>query len=112
MTEVQKFDTTEERHTFVVDRGRYFLPPLSIEDIKPISELAKLPDEEQQALGMREVLASRAACDRGSFLRFLTGWRDPRSAVESLSIKQSAKLFKAWAAMAKVTPGEFSSSAD
>jgi hypothetical protein len=111
MSELQTFNSADARHTFKVDGGVYFLPGFAIEDIEPLSELAALPPKEQAA-GFREVLASRVQCERGAFYRFLSGWKSPREAVEALSIKQSADLFKEWAKAAKVTPGESSSSAD
>jgi hypothetical protein len=111
MSELQTFNSKDARHTFVVDGGTYYLPAFSISDIKPIAELAKL-DPEGQADGMRGIIAERVQCERGPVLRFLTGWKDPRAAVAALGITQSSELFKAWAAAAKVTPGESSSSAD
>jgi hypothetical protein len=108
---MQTFDLADARHTFQVDRGVYYLPGFSIDDIEPLSALADLTPKEQAA-GFREALASRAQCERGPFLRFLSGWKAPRDAVEALSIKQASDLFKEWAKAAKVTPGESSSSAD
>jgi hypothetical protein len=111
MSEMQTFNSADARHTFRVDGGVYFLPGFSIDDIEPLSALAELSPKEQAA-GFREVLASRVACERGAFARFLTGWKSPREAVEALSIQQASDLFKGWAAAAKVTPGESSSSAE
>jgi hypothetical protein len=111
MSELQTFNSADARHTFKVDGGVYFLPGFSIDDIEPLSALADLTPKEQAA-GFREVLASRVACERGALLRWLTGWKSPRAAVEALSIQQASDLFKGWAAAAKVTPGESSSSAD
>lgn len=108
---MQTFNLADARHTFQVDRGVYYLPGFSIEDIEPLSALAELPPKEQAA-GFREVLASRVLCERGPVARFLSGWKSPRDAVEALSIVQASDLFKEWAKAAKVTPGESSSSAD
>ena len=107
---MQEFKSADARHTFKVDRGVYYLPGFSIEDIEPLSALAELPPAEQ-ASGFRGVLADRVQCDRSPFLRLLTGWKSPREAVDSLSVAQASDLFKGWAMSAKVTPGESSGSA-
>jgi hypothetical protein len=107
---VQSFSTSDSAHRFTVDGAGYRLSAIDAPDIEVIGRFADLKPQDA-AVEMREFLAQRAVADRGPFLRWLTGQKAPRAAVESLALAQTAELFKAWASGVG-SPGESSSSAD
>lgn len=109
---MQAFSTSDGRHHFSVDRHRYYLPPFEVDDIQTVVDLGRLPPKEQ-AEGFRNAVASRACAARPGWLRILTGYPSPRKAVLTLSMKQVADLFKAWAGETEQVPlGESSGSVD
>lgn len=107
---MQEFRSADAIHQFKVDRGVYFLPAFGPADLEPVGAIGELKPVDQVA-ALQTLLAERARCHRGSFLRALTGWKSPAEAVTCLSIKQASDLFKAWSSGAG-EPGESSSSAD
>lgn len=107
---MQEFSSRDAIHEFKVDKGTYYLPAFSVEDVETVSNLAALSPKEQAAQ-FPKVIAARARCHRGALTRLLLGWRAPEEAVASLSLAQASELFKGWAASAGAPLGESSSSA-
>lgn len=92
---MQDFSTSESRHDFTVDGGRYYMPPLDFADIATLSEFGTMQGMEQ-AIAFREFISSRARAYSSPFWASLTRRKSAQAAVDSLSIVQSTRLFKEW----------------
>jgi|SRR5690606_36180955 hypothetical protein len=100
---MQKLSARNAGHEFTIDGAKFFLPPLSIQDVATVQGFAKLAPLEQ-ATAMGDLLKSRATCPWWQF------WVSPSKAVGGLGLKQQSELFTAWAAAGGISVGESSSS--
>lgn len=92
---MQDFSTSDARHDFTIDGARYYLPAVTFDDLRKISEFAAIEPAEQ-AVAFREFISSLARSHRPRFLAWLTFQKSPAKALSTLSIVQTTALFKEW----------------
>lgn len=109
---MQEFTSADSRHDFALDGAKYYLPAMSFRDFETLATFDDM-ERADQADAMRAFLVERAITVRPALLRWFTGQKSARRAIESMSIGQSSTLFKAWAGMDRAgSPGESSGSVD
>jgi len=104
MSEKQVFDTTGNRHEFVVDGIDYYLPGVTYKDFEESISIFDQDDPEQKIAGFREFMRTRI---RSTRVRF--GKRAPHRVVDKLSPSQLGELYAAWSQLGR-TQGEASGS--
>ena len=110
---MQEFTSDAGRHSFTFDGRKFYVPSPSIGDVGKISALADLKTNEEQALGMREILVASAAPAKRTFWEWLTNKNPAPAVIDALGLPQTTKLFKAWmGSMSEDSAGESSGSAE
>lgn len=108
-------DFDDSRTEFKVKGQVYYINQLTLDDAAYVAGFQSASQSEQID-AMKELLVSKARCDRSSFGLWLRRKPSPQAAVRSLGAVQQARLFGEWMAEFRssrgVVPGESSGSAN